>query len=435
MPDEDAVAALAEHTTPLATLDPAADRDDLAPVVEHLRGADAVGLGEATHGTREFVRLKHRLVRALVERLGFRTVALEADSAATLAVDDYVRRGVGDPESALASLTIWPWKVEGMAALVRWLRAFNEARPPDDRVRVRGISPADPGAAAERLLSSLRGVDPALVEAVGGELQRLAAEERPDDDGARRERVATGLRVADDVLTRLDEHREAHVAARSSAAVGSGVKYDRARHLCRAVEHGCEWYRTRYDHGGPHPEGMAERDRLMAETVVRCRERDPGAGVAVWAHNGHVERGTFDDGTAWAGVETMGHHLARTFGDRYRPLGFDVGRGRFRAVADVDDPDERVPRTFPAGDPLDGTATAHFDALGSAPRFVDLAAAGDDPTLAAWFDGERRIRHVGSVYDPDATPDANYLRTDLREAFDGLLFVEAGTPTVPLTRP
>jgi erythromycin esterase len=46
-------------------------------------GVRVVGLGESTHGTAEFFRLKHRLVEYLVTAHGFRTFAMEASASAT----------------------------------------------------------------------------------------------------------------------------------------------------------------------------------------------------------------------------------------------------------------------------------------------------------------------------------------------------------------
>lgn len=62
---------LKQTAKPLATVDPAAKDDDLAVLDPMVGGASIVGLGEATHGSSEFFRMKHRLLRYLVERKGF----------------------------------------------------------------------------------------------------------------------------------------------------------------------------------------------------------------------------------------------------------------------------------------------------------------------------------------------------------------------------
>lgn len=54
----------------------------LAALTPRLRGRRVIGLGEATHGTREINEVRARLVRHLVRQLGFRVFLIE-DSTAT----------------------------------------------------------------------------------------------------------------------------------------------------------------------------------------------------------------------------------------------------------------------------------------------------------------------------------------------------------------
>ena len=78
---------------PLATVEPAASMDDLAPLRESVGDAVVVGLGESVHGAAEETTLKHRLLRFLVEELGFRSVAWEEDWTSGIAVNEYIAGG------------------------------------------------------------------------------------------------------------------------------------------------------------------------------------------------------------------------------------------------------------------------------------------------------------------------------------------------------
>src|SRR5512145_1222218 len=63
---------------PFDRVDPADNLDDLEPLRRLVGDARIVSLGEATHGTREFFQMKHRILRFLVERMGFTAFAIEA---------------------------------------------------------------------------------------------------------------------------------------------------------------------------------------------------------------------------------------------------------------------------------------------------------------------------------------------------------------------
>jgi protein-L-isoaspartate(D-aspartate) O-methyltransferase len=55
------------------------DTADLAPLLERIGDARVVLIGEATHGTSEFYRMRNRISRALIEQKGFEFVAIEGD--------------------------------------------------------------------------------------------------------------------------------------------------------------------------------------------------------------------------------------------------------------------------------------------------------------------------------------------------------------------
>src|SRR5205814_10327369 len=63
----------------------------LSPLLERIGEAHVVLLGEATHGTAEFYRMRARITRELILRRGFRTLAVEADWPDAAIIDRYVR--------------------------------------------------------------------------------------------------------------------------------------------------------------------------------------------------------------------------------------------------------------------------------------------------------------------------------------------------------
>ena len=71
----------------IRTVDPGESNEDLRPFLDLVGDARVVGLGECTHGSSEIHRLKHRLVRLLVEELGFSALVFEANLAETIRSD------------------------------------------------------------------------------------------------------------------------------------------------------------------------------------------------------------------------------------------------------------------------------------------------------------------------------------------------------------
>ena len=163
-PDPKVIAQLREMTRPIARTEATGGTDDLAAFDEVWRGCRVIGLGESTHGTREFFTLKHRLIQRLVEMHGCRLVTMEVSWDRARAVDAYLQHGIGSAADAVASMAFWTWNTAEVLALVEWLRAYN-VRHPGDPVRFAGFDPQLPPPAAVPDTEDVSGVSAARVRA------------------------------------------------------------------------------------------------------------------------------------------------------------------------------------------------------------------------------------------------------------------------------
>ncbi|MGW1323920.1 erythromycin esterase family protein [Streptomyces antibioticus] len=305
MPD-DIARWLTEHARPLESLIPGAPTDDLEPLGVTLRGVRVVGLGESTHGTSEFFRLKHRIVEFLVREEGFTTLAMEASESAARAVDAYVRHGVGDPARLVARLGFWTWRSQEMVDLVEWLRSHNRDLPEERRVRFAGVDPQRGADSVEAVTAFLHAYAPEREEDARALeiLVHARPGSRPDPEQAlrhRAEEVARHLAAHDDADDDVVEH---------------------ARILVRAAD----LVTRSLDQSAGEESAFAVRDRAMADAVARLVDDDPTARVMVWAHNGHLAKGTYGDG-----VTALGSRLRDLYGDRYYALALLFGKGSFLA--------------------------------------------------------------------------------------------------------
>ena len=101
--------------------------DDLEFLRDLVGDARVVALGENTHGARDFFEMKARILRFLVEEMGFNTFAIEAAWAEARRLDHYVRTGEGDSAMALSGLYFWTWATESVLEMIEWMREHNEA--------------------------------------------------------------------------------------------------------------------------------------------------------------------------------------------------------------------------------------------------------------------------------------------------------------------
>ena len=99
---------LQQNATPFTTLEPGVDDAELAPLNNVIGNARIVGLGEGTHGTSEFFRMKSRIISYLARNLGFTIFAIEGNMPEAYKMNDYVLNGNDDPKDCLPECTSGP---------------------------------------------------------------------------------------------------------------------------------------------------------------------------------------------------------------------------------------------------------------------------------------------------------------------------------------
>src|SRR5689334_9529062 len=151
---------LAANAIPLKTVQSGESVEDLKPLKQVLRDVRIVGLGEETHGTREFFQLKSRLVQFLVKDAGFTVFAMEISFAAASDINDYVLNGKGDRDKVLAKQGLWAWDTQEVAELLDWLRQYNSSAPPEKKVRFVGFDIHNNNLSADLVSSYLAKVAP-----------------------------------------------------------------------------------------------------------------------------------------------------------------------------------------------------------------------------------------------------------------------------------
>ncbi|MFI0806349.1 erythromycin esterase family protein [Streptomyces echinatus] len=408
---------LKENAWPLKTLHPEASEPghgDLEPLREVLRDVRVLGMGEATHGTAEFFRLKHLLLRFLVEEMGFTALAMEASASAAQAVDDYVLHGTGDAAEALAGLGFWTWRTREMLDVIEWMREHNRTVPPDRAVRFVGIDPQRCGPSLAALAAVLRTHAPERADITGGLLGTLA-EARTGSLVAQRSQLLTEARD-------LEQYLEDQWPRLASYTGETTVEY--ALRHARLIVAAADVASLPPRGEGQEPGALATRDRYMAQAVISLQERT-GGKVAVWAHNGHVctDRYARD-------IPAMGRHLEKQYGERYYALGLLFGEGAFRARPGNSATRQPRKHTISAAGPR--SVEAQLASATSEDHLIDLRAGRTQPAVARWLESPQLMRAFGAGV-PRVTYRFTMTETVLMREYDGLAYVARSTPSALLS--
>ena len=300
-----------------------------------------LGLGEPTHGVPAFPGWRNRILRALVEEHGFRSVAIESDAVAALRVNAHVtaaldRLDQGTLDEVMASgFSHGFGALPANRALVEWLRTFNAGRDRADGVRFYGFDPplenmwaASPRASllALHAFLSTHGqavpVDAATIERLCGEDARWTDEAAALNPAASLGRTpqARELRALADDLATLLRRQAPELAAQPECTEASF--WEAGLHARTAT--GLLRYHAVMAEPVPTPTRvermLALRDLLMADHLAAVADRErPRGPTLVSAHNSHLQRPRSEmrmlgETLGWWGA---GAHLGLRLGTEY----------------------------------------------------------------------------------------------------------------------
>jgi erythromycin esterase len=393
--------SIAEHAYRLATVDPDAPLDDLAPLADLTGDATVVGVARSTHGAHDLSTITHRVLRLLVEQRGFRSLAIEDDWVTGTRIDEYLRTGRGDLRGLLGDLEAH-FRTAELLDVLTWMRSHNEHRP-DDPVRFVCIDSSVVRVGAyDAVVEHVHHTAPDRL----GELEEHLAVLRPATAIA--EHTAR-YRDRPDKRVLIDHARQVHdLVASLPPTAGRAV----ALHNARAI---VEYHQF---HAIDVMDSMAYLEECLAENLLWWA-RHTGHKVLYWSGShsavGHARTVSFPPSPPKTS-RSAGSYLRAQLGPHYVSVGLTLHHGSLTL--------DSTTRTVPAPSPDFAEAV-----LGGAQQTLLLDLRADMPeTLRAWLDGTARLRLIAADYDA-ADAEAHMTGGSLAEWFDILIHASRVTPT------
>lgn len=308
--------------------------EDLKSLVNALKGARVVGIGEPTHGDATSQKFKAQLIRELVREGQIDRIMLEVNREGGEAFDRYVNEGKGDFGQLMADAGIFSiWRTDEFAGLMAWLRGWvlRTGKP----IRIYGIDCQDflPDArAAARFLDRH---DRALARRLRAALASAEAAERKDMTfyawlkSISKQEFTSTMALVQEVVDKFERERR-----RWGQRNGYGDAVYNARTALQALQ-AFEF------EAGPDPVDLSKvpfehgtrRDRFMGDNLLARL----GTGrAALWAHDSHTI-GSLPEWIESLGYVPLGRQVRKTLKDEYVALCFAWTEGRFHAKSITDD--------------------------------------------------------------------------------------------------
>jgi erythromycin esterase len=379
------------------TADPVEKNDGLSFLKKMVGDAKIVSLGEGTHGTHEFLTMKHRIIKYLVEKMGFTVFAIEANMPEARNVNKYVLNGIGNPKDVLAGLYFWTWNTQEVLDMLKWMRDYNSSKK--GRIEFWGFDMQFPNVAIQNTLDFLQKYDTTYYAEAKDKYQKITA----FNDEIRKMNSNPGNILFEPYLGYSNEvynHILKNFDKNNSIATKDSIDWyiQNSRIVVQSLE--------------ARMQKQQSRDESMAINVQWIiNHMPPNTKIILWAHNGHISKRE----TNW---QPMGTYLNKVYGNDMVIMGFGFNKGEYTAVG------QKGLGIYSTSISEPGSVEWMLHSLNYPRLFLDLRKIKNSP-LSTLFNKELVFRSIGAM-----AMDYAFYNTIITDEFDILVYFENTTPSV-----
>lgn len=360
--------------------------DSQLEVLDFLKNSQIVGLGEATHGTREFFQMKFRIFKYLVEKHGFKIFGFEADFAESIYIDRYITTGEGDLRQLMKTkMHFWVWRTEEVYELLEWMRQYNKDKSRKDMIRYFGFDCQFNTYQADLLMEYLETVSLQYLETVKEFLKSVPTHTYSKyDNTSVNEDLERYLEFKNqlEAIYNYISHNELEFVTASD-----NEKYIISKQLVRTLIQTNEILYIYYVNGSSISNS---RDIYMAENALWLQNLiNKDTKIALWAHNGHIANDPTYRG------DSMGKVIRDTLGAKYQNIAFSFSSGFFTARTNNDSSRELTIFEMDAPPQANSTNRLFYSADQENFIFI-LKDLKQNSKLQNWFMKDRYFLTIGS---------------------------------------
>lgn len=385
-------------------------------------------LGEATHGTQEFYRMRAEITLRLIAEQGFDAVVVEADWPDAYRLNLFVR-GEGEDVGAASAFDDferfprWMWRNEEVLRFAQALRAHNLERPAERRVGFYGMDMYSLYRSAEAVVDYLSSVDE---EQAAIARRQYAALDHVRDPQRYGYEAVYGVRpdcrqAVRERLLALWKHAPEYLGRDGRPAADAFFFAERNAQVVASAE---SYYRAMF---GPRAESWNLRDRHMVDTLLalqgHLRSHGGTGRIVVWAHNSHLGDARATE-MSFAGEWNVGQLIRQRLGEAEALLvGFTTYTGTVTAAYEWDGEAE-------CRDVLPARADSYESLFRDTrlDRFY-LPLQGE---VARVLRTPMRERAIGVLYRPDTELQSHYFMASLPSQFDAVFHLDETQAVQPM---
>lgn len=399
--------------------------DNLLPLKKLFESKTIIGMGEATHGTKEFFETKVKTFQFLVTHCNYRVFGIEASYGECNYINDYVETGIGNIDSVMSNFSFWTWRTQEVKELILYIKNYNQSKTDSEKILFCGFDMQD-------FYSPLKYISDFFKLDYSTYRMELDSITHPI---LSKTKIQLNQKWQDKKLKFDDTLNLTYTSLKSWIEKNKATikhKYQKKQieklNLC-----------VNNYHQSINMKKVSNiskyRDSCMAYNIVEIQKIE-NAKMFIWAHNGHINLSYPENYSISMGLP-MGGYIKNIIDSNYYAIGFIFNQGSFQAI--------KGPNTIIGGVfmsifskkhlykgliectvPINKTNT-FTNALSTAfqqPFFIDLASTNNRVfTTRLW------TYDIGSVY-------FNYKNSswkiNAKKQFNGLIYIPKITRAIPI---
>lgn len=343
---------------------------------------EIIGLGEATHGNKEFQELKLTLLKKLVKDANVRAFALECDFSEGMEIDSYVKSGKFQKNpSKIFSFTIY--HTNEMNDLINWIKKYNQNH--DQKISFYGFDMQNPENSVKLVKDFVK------KENIDFDIKSLEILE--EDKISIKD---PKMKVLEENLKKLNE------------------KLDKNTKEKRLIENILSSF-PYYNMIGDYVKSSEYRDKKMAENISWIKDYEKNSRIMIAGHNGHI-------GKKEALYKNMGENLNEKYKKSYFPIGTDFYKTKVNIK--TMQKNQRTIQKFISADPFAYQAKNYKNSY-----YLDFSKVkdGDCKNL---LDSKIKMGSLGEGYTwvMKFIPYSYRIEKSPKEIFDSMIFVYEASP-------
>lgn len=314
---------------------------------------DLLLLGECTHGTHEFYKIRSEITKHLIENNGYKFVLIEAEWPCVYEINKFINKKTNQYSSIqelldknMNKFPTWMWNNSVIADLISWLKEYN-ANEEDEKKRINmfGIDCQQFNQSYVFLEQFLKNYDKDFYEIITkniGFLKQFSTEHHYAHEvvnGNMKKYINHIPLIMQELLSTYQWEHVDKLINNNREDYGKLIDIIASEQNMEIIVNGEEYFRKMLTEPRGSQASWNTRDQHMLTTIMRIRNRfqeisDEIPKIVVWAHNSHIgnsnatNRGgkTFTENNTW----NLGQMAKEIFPNTYS-IGFYTDTGTLTA--------------------------------------------------------------------------------------------------------